>query len=75
MRDGGGSAGAGGTHRLEMIDVREKAPTRRRAVACGRIRMSRAAFEAIEGGRQDRPLGEPAARTRGGATTCGGPRA
>jgi molybdenum cofactor biosynthesis protein MoaC len=33
--------------RFHMIDVGEKVPTRRRAVACGRIQMSRAAFDAI----------------------------
>jgi cyclic pyranopterin phosphate synthase len=34
-----------------MIDVGEKAPTRRRALASGRIRMSRAAFEALRDGK------------------------
>ena len=33
-----------------MVDVTEKAPTRRRAVACGRIRMSQACFEAVQAG-------------------------
>lgn len=33
--------------RFHMIDVGEKAPTRRRALARGRIRMSRAAFDAL----------------------------
>ncbi len=33
--------------RFHMIDVGEKVATRRRALATGRIRMSRAAFEAI----------------------------
>ncbi len=33
--------------RVHMIDVGEKVATRRRALATGRIRMSRAAFEAI----------------------------
>jgi cyclic pyranopterin monophosphate synthase len=37
-------------HRLEMIDVGPKGPTRRRAVARGRITMTRAAFESIERG-------------------------
>lgn len=42
----------GGTtsQRLEMVDVGDKLPTRRQAVALGRIRMSRASFEAIERG-------------------------
>jgi cyclic pyranopterin phosphate synthase len=34
-----------------MIDVGEKAPTRRRALASGRITMTRAAFEALRDGR------------------------
>lgn len=38
------------SQRLEMVDVGDKLPTRRRAVALGRIRMSRACFEAIERG-------------------------
>lgn len=33
-----------------MVDVTEKAATRRRAVACGRIRMSRECFEAVQAG-------------------------
>ena len=33
--------------RFHMIDVGEKAATRRRALATGRIRMSRAAFDAV----------------------------
>lgn len=33
--------------RFHMIDVGEKPPTRRRALACGRIEMSRASFDAI----------------------------
>ncbi len=37
--------------RFHMIDVGEKAPTRRRALACGRIEMSRAAFEALRDGK------------------------
>jgi cyclic pyranopterin phosphate synthase len=38
------------SQRLEMVDVGDKLPTRRQAVALGRIRMSQASFEAIEGG-------------------------
>src|SRR5215204_3297333 len=33
--------------RFHMIDVGEKPPTRRRALACGRIEMSRPCFDAI----------------------------
>jgi len=44
------SPGAGGAHRLAMIDVGPKAPTRRRAVAQGRIRMSGACFATIRDG-------------------------
>ncbi|BDG05556.1 cyclic pyranopterin monophosphate synthase MoaC [Anaeromyxobacter oryzae] len=36
--------------RFHMIDVGEKPATRRRAVARGRIEMSRAAFDALRGG-------------------------
>lgn len=35
---------------FKMIDVGRKRPTRRRAVACGTIRMSREAFEAVKNG-------------------------
>lgn len=52
--DGRGSTlappGGSTSQRLEMVDVGEKLPTRRRAVALGRIRMSRASFEAIQRG-------------------------
>jgi cyclic pyranopterin phosphate synthase len=46
------TAAAAGTtsQRLEMVDVGDKVPTRRRAVARGRIRMSQASFDAIERG-------------------------
>jgi cyclic pyranopterin monophosphate synthase len=37
--------------RFHMIDVGEKPPTRRRALARGRIQMSRAAFDAIRLGK------------------------
>lgn len=54
MRDARGSAlavhGDPSTQRFEMIDVGEKPATRRRALALGRIQMSRPAFEAIERG-------------------------
>lgn len=43
---GGGST----AQRLAMVDVGEKLPTRRCAVALGRIRMSAASFEAIARG-------------------------
>jgi cyclic pyranopterin phosphate synthase len=42
--------GGSTSQRLEMIDVGEKLPTRRRAEALGRIRMSPASFDAIERG-------------------------
>jgi cyclic pyranopterin monophosphate synthase len=51
--DGSGGAPAGDgaqRERFHMIDVGEKPATRRRAVARGRIEMSRAAFEAIRDG-------------------------
>lgn len=35
---------------FKMIDVGRKRPTRRRAVACGKIRMNREAFEAVRDG-------------------------
>lgn len=46
------SAPQGGStsQRLEMVDVGEKLPTRRRAVALGRICMSGTSFDAIERG-------------------------
>ncbi len=51
MRDASSPAPSGGaTHRLEMIDVGPKVATRRRAVARGRIRMSRESFEATRHG-------------------------
>lgn len=54
MGDVRGSApaprGGSTSQRLEMVDVGDKVPTRRRAVALGRIRMSRGSFEAIERG-------------------------
>ena len=54
MGDVRGSApaprGGSTSRRLEMVDVGDKIPTRRRAVAVGRIRMSRGSFEAIERG-------------------------
>lgn len=50
MPDERTAPGAGGAHRLGMIDVGPKVPTRRRAVAVGRIRMSSACFAAIRDG-------------------------
>jgi cyclic pyranopterin monophosphate synthase len=51
-RDPAGAAGASEPlQRLHMIDVADKAPTRRRAIARGRIRMNREAFDAIKHGR------------------------
>jgi cyclic pyranopterin monophosphate synthase len=52
MREGNASRTAGGAAggRLEMVDVGPKPATRRRATARGRIRMSRAAFEAVRQG-------------------------
>jgi cyclic pyranopterin phosphate synthase len=44
------------TQRFHMIDVGPKAPTQRRALARGRIQMSRAAFEALRTGTN--PKGE-----------------
>jgi cyclic pyranopterin monophosphate synthase len=45
------AAVAGGAlQRLHMIDVAEKAPTKRRALAHGRIQMNREAFDAIKHG-------------------------
>jgi cyclic pyranopterin phosphate synthase len=35
---------------FKMIDVGRKRPTRRRAVACGKIKMNREAFEAVRDG-------------------------
>ena len=40
-----------GSQRFHMIDVGEKAPTHRRALARGRIQMNREAFEAIKHGK------------------------
>lgn len=51
--DHGSTPAPGGgktSQRLEMVDVGAKLPTRRQAVALGRIRMSRASFEAIDRG-------------------------
>ena len=49
--EGGAPARDGRTsQRLEMIDVGEKLPTRRRAVALGRIGMSATSYEAIARG-------------------------
>lgn len=42
--------GAGERQSFRMIDVGEKAPTKRRAVARGRIQMSRSAFDALRTG-------------------------
>ena len=52
MSDEKGTAQPGGEarQRFRMIDVGEKAATKRRAVARGRIQMSREAFEAIRRG-------------------------
>ncbi|MGC4000244.1 MAG: cyclic pyranopterin monophosphate synthase MoaC [Anaeromyxobacter sp.] len=49
---GGGAAAA----RFHMIDVGEKAPTRRRALARGRIQLGRAAFDALV--RRENPKGD-----------------
>jgi molybdenum cofactor biosynthesis protein MoaC len=43
-----GPAEGGALQRLHMIDVAEKAPTKRRALARGRIEMSREAFDSIK---------------------------
>jgi cyclic pyranopterin monophosphate synthase len=43
--------GAEGRQSFRMIDVGEKAPTKRRALARGRIEMSRSAFDALRTGR------------------------
>lgn len=45
-----GDPGAGERQRFHMIDVGEKAATRRRALARGRIQMSRSAFDALRTG-------------------------
>ncbi len=50
MRDTRSPSGGGATHRLEMVDVGPKVATRRRAVARGRIWMSRESFEATRRG-------------------------
>ncbi len=45
------TTGEDARQRFHMIDVGEKAPTKRRALARGRIRMSRAAFDALRLGK------------------------
>ena len=46
-----GPAEGGALQRLHMIDVAEKAPTKRRALARGRIQMSRESYDAIKHGK------------------------
>ncbi len=50
-RDDAACLGAGERQRFHMIDVGEKAATKRRALARGRIQMSRSAFDALRTGR------------------------
>jgi cyclic pyranopterin phosphate synthase len=49
--DGAPAHDGPGRERFHMIDVGEKPATRRRALARGRIQMSRAAFEALRDGK------------------------